>query len=78
LAQAWSKYSTEHPFREAPWRLESPVLSRRCEASQSNLPRRALEAKPTSLLHKVLEVSQFNPLCRPQEGDQSSHLHRAA
>jgi hypothetical protein len=61
---AWSKYSIEHPFREAPWRLESPVLSRRCEASQSGLPRRALEAKPSSLLRKVPEVSQFNPLCR--------------
>jgi hypothetical protein len=68
----------EHPFREAPWRLESLVLSRRCEASQSSLPRRVLEAKPSSLLHRVLEVSQFNPLCRPQEGNHSSHLRRAA
>jgi hypothetical protein len=36
-----------------------------------------LEAKPSSLLHKALEVNRFNPLCRPQEGSQSSHLYRA-
>jgi hypothetical protein len=66
------------PLQGAPWRLESPVLSRHCEASQPSLLRRVLEAKPSSLLHKVLEVSQFNPLCRSQEGNQSSHLHRAA
>jgi hypothetical protein len=48
------------------------------EASQYSLPRRALEARQSSLLHKVLEVSQFDPLCRPQEGNQSSHLRRAA
>jgi hypothetical protein len=36
-----------------------------------------LEAKPSSLLHKALEVNRFNPLCRPQEGSQSNHLHRA-
>jgi hypothetical protein len=37
-----------------------------------------LEVKPSSLLHKALEVSQFSPHCRPQEGNQSSHLHREA
>jgi hypothetical protein len=47
------------------WRLESPFLSLHCEASQPSLLRRALEAKPSSLLQKTLEVYQFNPLCRP-------------
>jgi hypothetical protein len=37
-----------------------------------------LGAKPSSLLHKVLEVSQFSPHCRPQEGNQSSHHRREA
>jgi hypothetical protein len=77
-ARAWSKYSVEHPFREATWMLESPVLSRHCEASQSSLLRRALEAKPFSLPHKALEVNRFNPLCRPQEDSRSSHLRKAA
>jgi hypothetical protein len=58
----------EQVFREAAWRLESPVLSRHCEANQPSLLRRALEAKPSSLLHKALEVNQFNPLCKPHEG----------
>jgi hypothetical protein len=64
--------------RGAPWRWVSPVLSRHCGPSQPSLLRRVLEAKPSSLLHKALEVSQFSPHYRSQEGNQSSHLHRAA
>jgi hypothetical protein len=73
----------EQVFNRAPLQggtveMGSPVLSHRCEASQSSLPRRVLEAKPSSLLRKELEVNHFNPLCRPQEGNQSGHLRRVA
>jgi hypothetical protein len=37
-----------------------------------------LEAKLSSLLHRALEVNQFNLLYGPQEGSQSSRLHKAA
>jgi hypothetical protein len=54
----------EQVFSRAPlqaaWRLESPVLSRNCEASQSSLLRRALEAKPSSLLPEALEVIRLS------------------
>jgi hypothetical protein len=75
--QAWSRCSIKYPFKEAPSRWVSPVLNLHCRASQPSLLRRALGAKPSSLLHKVLEVSKFSPHCRPQEGDQSRH-HRSA
>jgi hypothetical protein len=41
-------------------------------------PPQSVGSQAASLLHKALEVDQFNPLCRPQEDSQSSHLHRAA
>jgi hypothetical protein len=62
---------------------ESPALpnkghSHRCRASQSSLLHRALGAGPSSLLHKALEISQFNLLCGLQGDSRSSHPHRAA
>jgi hypothetical protein len=65
------------PPQDTAWRLESPVLSHHCEASQSSLLRRVLGARPSSLLHKAPEVKQFNLLCGPQEGSQSSRLRKA-
>jgi hypothetical protein len=63
------------PFQGGTMEMGESSSQRHCRAS---LFRRALGAKPSSLLHKVPEVSQFSPHYRPQEGDQSSHHRRAA
>jgi hypothetical protein len=52
--------------------------NRHCSTSQPSLLLRAPGAKLSSLLRKVLGVSQFSPHYRPQEDDQSSHHRRAA
>jgi hypothetical protein len=40
-------------------------------------PPQSVGSQPSSLLHKTPEVKQFNLLCGPQEGIQSSRLHKA-
>jgi hypothetical protein len=74
MEQAFSKA----PVQGAPWIWASQALSHRYGASHISLLLRALEAKRSSLLRRVLGVSQFNPHYRPHEGSQSSHHRRAA
>jgi hypothetical protein len=74
MEQAFSKA----PVQGAPWSWASQALSHRYGASHISLLLRAREVKRSSLLLRVLGVSQFSPHYRLQEGSQSSHHHRAA
>jgi hypothetical protein len=56
---------------------KAPIQGGTMELGESLLLR-ALEVKLSSLLRRVLGVSQFSPHFRPQEGSQSSHHRRAA
>jgi hypothetical protein len=73
----------EQTFSKAPVQggtveLGSQALNHHYGASHISLLLKALEVKRSSLLLKVLGVSQFSPHYRPQEDSQSSHHRRAA